>query len=197
MAVSCSKINKRKAILTAARQVFAAMGFHQARIEDIAREAGVGKGTVYEYFSSKEQLYTKMIFEVADSYITGVDTEISKEVTLPGKLAGIARFHLQFIAQHGQLAEMAMQDPGHINQTLRKRLAQVSKQVIQRVAEIIGEAMDTGQFRSTDPVLAAKLFLGGLSNVINPMGAHEGKVAPDTLNMIVDLFLHGITKGEG
>ena len=47
---------KHQAIIQAASDVFGEVGFAKARIEDIAKRASVGKGTVYEYFSSKEQL---------------------------------------------------------------------------------------------------------------------------------------------
>lgn len=43
-------------ILTAAHQVFARQGYYEATIATIAKEAGVGKGTVYEYFESKEAI---------------------------------------------------------------------------------------------------------------------------------------------
>jgi AcrR family transcriptional regulator len=46
--------DKEQAIIAAARRMFAFHGYSQARVEDIAQAAGVGKGTVYEYFSSKQ-----------------------------------------------------------------------------------------------------------------------------------------------
>lgn len=47
---------KHEAILNAAARIFSSCGFARSRIEDIASAAGVGKGTVYEYFLSKQQL---------------------------------------------------------------------------------------------------------------------------------------------
>jgi TetR/AcrR family fatty acid metabolism transcriptional regulator len=48
--------SKRRGLVEAARKVFARQGFLPTRVADVAVEAGVGKGTVYEYFSSKEEL---------------------------------------------------------------------------------------------------------------------------------------------
>ena len=48
--------NKHQAIMNAAEKVFAEKGFHEATISDIAKEAGVADPTIYEYFSSKEDL---------------------------------------------------------------------------------------------------------------------------------------------
>src|SRR4051812_5669009 len=49
-------ISKREAIVLAAADCFAASGFAATRISEVAERAGVGKGTVYEYFGSKEEL---------------------------------------------------------------------------------------------------------------------------------------------
>jgi TetR/AcrR family fatty acid metabolism transcriptional regulator len=47
---------RRKQILDAATQVFAEKGFHRATIKDIARVAGIGDGTIYTYFASKDEV---------------------------------------------------------------------------------------------------------------------------------------------
>lgn len=54
---------KRRQILDGARQVFHAKGFDAASMNDIARVAGVSKGTLYVYFENKEQLFVEIIFE--------------------------------------------------------------------------------------------------------------------------------------
>jgi len=51
---------KEKEILEAAAAVFAERGFRAARVADVAERAGIGKGTVYEYFRSKEDLFLRL-----------------------------------------------------------------------------------------------------------------------------------------
>lgn len=57
MVYEARKKEKRNLILEAAAQVFAMRGYSRTLIADIAVQAGVGKGTVYEYFDSKEDLF--------------------------------------------------------------------------------------------------------------------------------------------
>ncbi|HXE52356.1 MAG TPA: TetR/AcrR family transcriptional regulator [Tepidisphaeraceae bacterium] len=54
---------KRKLITDAAARLFATRAFHKVRLEDIAAEARVGKGTLYVYFQSKEDLYFALIYD--------------------------------------------------------------------------------------------------------------------------------------
>ena len=55
--------DKHQLILAAAADIFAAQGFYQATIEQIADAAGVGKGTVYLYFKSKKGLFDALVLE--------------------------------------------------------------------------------------------------------------------------------------
>ncbi len=51
-----NKITKRKCILEAAIRLFSKKGYQQTSIEELAREAGIGKGTVYSYFQTKKDI---------------------------------------------------------------------------------------------------------------------------------------------
>ena len=55
------KVHRQDEILTAAFNVFAAHGFEAARIDDVARQAGIAKGTIYLYFRDKEHLFRAMV----------------------------------------------------------------------------------------------------------------------------------------
>ncbi len=69
--------DKRRRILTAAQEVFAEQGFEATRMEEVARRARVGKGTLYNYFDSKEDLLIQAVIasmeEVQERITTGVD----------------------------------------------------------------------------------------------------------------------------
>ena len=56
--------DKHQAILSAAAEIFREHGFAAARISDIAKAAGVGKGTVYEYYRSKEELLLEVCLHI-------------------------------------------------------------------------------------------------------------------------------------
>lgn len=52
---------KRQLILDTATRLFASRPFHEVRLDDVASEASLGKGTLYVYFSSKEEIYLELI----------------------------------------------------------------------------------------------------------------------------------------
>src|SRR4051812_4229160 len=52
---------KRQAILESASKLFAAKSFDKVRMEDVAQDAGIGKVTIYRYFPTKEDLYSRLL----------------------------------------------------------------------------------------------------------------------------------------
>ncbi|MDD2360111.1 MAG: helix-turn-helix domain containing protein, partial [Syntrophaceticus schinkii] len=60
---------KREQILDAAATLFADKGYYATTVEEIASRAGIGKSTVYEYFSSKDHIFQETLKEGLDSYM--------------------------------------------------------------------------------------------------------------------------------
>ena len=74
MTAVTAKEQKRRVIMAAAAQVFSQKGYHYSKMEEIAGVAGIGKGTIYEYFPSKLQLLQEIMeqsFHVYDDTIAG------------------------------------------------------------------------------------------------------------------------------
>jgi AcrR family transcriptional regulator len=65
---------RRQAILEAALTVFAEHGYEAARLDDVARRAGVAKGTLYLYFNDKEALFESLIRSAIDPVLERLKT---------------------------------------------------------------------------------------------------------------------------
>ena len=68
MPIVVDKKKKQKEIIEAAIAIFSREGYHRTKIKDVADQAGVGKGTVYEYFDSKEDLFLRMCEYMYEQY---------------------------------------------------------------------------------------------------------------------------------
>jgi AcrR family transcriptional regulator len=177
-------------ILAAAAQLFASHHFHQARMEDIAELAGVGKGTLYRYFKDKEELYMALLNGVAEQWTERM--HVAAEV--PGcraKLEAIVAAIIDFCDEHPHLLDLiqhaeAMQGP---DADLPSQ--QMRRNNIELVESIIEEARRNGEFHVADAGLAARLLLGGLRPIIR-CGAKPRP--PDLARRIVGLLLDGAAR---
>jgi len=66
------KVDKRKIILKAVEEVIKTKRFHEVKMDDVAKQAGVGKGTIYRYFPNKDELYFELAVSGFDSIISDV-----------------------------------------------------------------------------------------------------------------------------
>lgn len=70
---------RRSHILAAALDVFSRQGFAQARLDDVARQAGIAKGTVYLYFPTKEALFEELIRSAVTPVLSQVEAMAAAE----------------------------------------------------------------------------------------------------------------------
>src|SRR5215813_10302113 len=71
---------RREAILAAALDEFSAQGFAAARLDDVARRAGVAKGTIYLHFRDKEALFQELIRSVLSPFVGTLEVALKRDV---------------------------------------------------------------------------------------------------------------------
>src|SRR5277367_2839243 len=90
---------KRRQIVQGARAIFLAQGFDAASMSDIARSAGVSKGTLYVYFTNKEQLFEAIVMEECLSHAEGVFTFDPADHDVEATLTRLGLAYVDFICR--------------------------------------------------------------------------------------------------
>jgi AcrR family transcriptional regulator len=85
---------KREQILDGAKRVFMRMGFDAASMNDITREAGVSKGTIYVYFANKEDLFVAMVEMEREAFLGSMRTVLAKSENIE---KGLYEFGVTFL----------------------------------------------------------------------------------------------------
>ncbi|MFQ5846260.1 MAG: TetR/AcrR family transcriptional regulator [Candidatus Methylomirabilales bacterium] len=171
MAIIVDKERKRGEILQAAMRVFARDGYHRAKMEAVAEEAGIGKGTVYEYFKSKTDLFLAlhdhMLSELKDFYMQRLEG-IRQPTAMLERFIAIAfeTFRLwepfflvffDFWAEGGR---------GEQQMLLQTRLRQAYTVARGDVGAIIAAGVQDGSFRCDNPRLVAAGILATLDGLV-------------------------------
>lgn len=101
---------RREQILETAAELFAEYGYANADTQLLAERLGVGKGTIYRYFSSKEEVFlaaadraVRMLHQQVDAGIHGIEDPLDR-------IAAAIRAYLAFFAEHPQFVELLMQE---------------------------------------------------------------------------------------
>lgn len=99
----------RNAILDAAERVFAERGFHVARIQDVAREARIGVGTVYNHFEQKEDLLRALLEERTECMLAQLEPLPSDPEAFEARLTVRLTRVLAYVEQHRSFIPLAME----------------------------------------------------------------------------------------
>src|SRR5688500_3068892 len=92
--------NRRACILQAARCVFARQGYADTVVDDIAGQAGIGKGTLYLYFDSKEAIFLAALREDARSMEQRTRERMEQAGTWQEKLKAYVDVRLEYLDSH-------------------------------------------------------------------------------------------------
>ncbi len=87
-------------ILHAAESVFAANGYYQTRMEDIAEAAELAKGTLYYYFTSKDEIYLQLLERESNRVLQEVKTRVSEKASFSQILRETIHFYLEYFEQN-------------------------------------------------------------------------------------------------
>ena len=97
---------KRVRILDAALKVFATRGFYNAKVSEVAREAGVADGTIYLYFESKDALLIALFEDRMQRIIARANDELARsEGSVLDKIRQAIALHLSLVVDDPDLAE--------------------------------------------------------------------------------------------
>jgi AcrR family transcriptional regulator len=97
---------KRRQIMDGARKVFLAQGFDAASMGEIARAAGVSKGTLYVYFDSKERLFEAIAHEACLAQAQGVFTLDPADHNVEAVLTRLGREFIKFLCRPGGMSAL-------------------------------------------------------------------------------------------
>jgi TetR/AcrR family fatty acid metabolism transcriptional regulator len=193
-----SRPDKRDAILRAAIDTFAARGFFNAQVADVARAAGVAAGTVYLYFRGKDDLLVS-IFErsMTEAIAEGRGT-LAKLADPVERLRQIARLHLGRLGRDRSLAVVFQVELRQSTKFMERFSATQLRDYLGIIRDVVADGQARGVFRpGVNPTLAAKLFFGALDEMAtNWILSRRRYSLAGEADAIVDLFVGGIGEAD-
>ena len=181
--------SKRDLILDAAFQVFRTKGYHNAKIQTIAKEAGIGKGTVYEYFSGKQEIFEESFIRYIERGYLEVRGIFDSELPFKEKLAKFLKYKYNRITVHTSLAEIFFAQGDLISKRIKdvffKNMGRHTMDIIALIEQGIGEGLIR---KNVDSEIACSCIMGLSNHYLGMMMFKEGVELPD-YEYIVDQVL--------
>ncbi len=192
---SHGKNSKREVILQAAWGLIRHYGYNKTTIDDIARRAGVGKGTVYLYFKSKDEI----MLSLTDLTNERITTELER---IAGKDSPpVDRLRQCLLHRIMTLFDLVHKYP-HSEDVIASMLPEIVERLdryVRRHGELLGEIIkegcETGDFNAEDPAAAGQLLAGLFEFLTPPYYRFQSrKLLKGFADQVVDMLLCGLRK---
>ena len=191
--------------MQAALEVFGERGLAAARLDDVAKRAGLSKGTIYLYFPNKEELFREMVRHTVVSQIEKREQLVNDSSgSATDLLVHFMRDHWKFIrtAQFAPLFRLIHAEIQNFPDLARFYGEEVVARGQRLLAGIVSKGIESGEFRDVDPTVIARMLAGGF--LMHGMWcSHRDcftsvakKTDDQVLDELIEFYLHAIKKSD-
>lgn len=184
--------HQRQQAIRAAARVFARKGYHGASTRDIATELGIKQGSLYYYFSSKEEALEEVcLFGIAD-YVRRMEEIATSDQPFSAKLLATVTSHMTAYREKNEALKVHNDERLYLPAERRTQLKELGTRYRELLEGVFVDALDASRIRAgVDPHFAAQAVIG----ICNAWGDRIVR-EPDLdvlriANRCVDLLLNG------
>jgi uroporphyrinogen-III synthase len=156
------KILKRAKIIEAASLLFSQKHYHEVMVEDVAKLASLAKGTVYNYFASKEELYFSIMRQRMEKLISSLRNKIADEKTSIDSLHSFIIHTYMFMMKYQTFFLMYQKESLKAENEICSELVAMEKDLKSMLKTIIKKGKVENLFREIDEDFAVDLILGSI-----------------------------------
>jgi AcrR family transcriptional regulator len=186
------KLNSKRAgtprrILDTASEIFSESGFEGARVDEIARRAGVNKASIYYHIGDKHALYGQVIHDLFGNAAKQVVQNITASMSPQDKLKKYIHTLAGIVDRHPQIAAIMLREQASGGKNLPELVAQDMAGFVRIVTDILDEGFRRGAFIKTTPFLVHLMIIGAivLFKMSSPIRSKHPALS-DTLDEIKD-----------
>lgn len=186
--------DKRREILDAAELVFTTRGFTAARMDDIADTAGVAKGTLYLYFSSKQELFVSLLEERTQEYVNTLGGWLENAQSLSEFIHISVKLRGQLFVKNQRLAESMSHSVPDFPKDLQRRVWDLRKALEEPTRDALARLLPLGF--PVAPPKAAAMVNGAIDYMVaGCLFYAEPVVLDDIAKDIEYVLLPGLSQG--
>jgi AcrR family transcriptional regulator len=181
---------KRQEILAAAARLFATRAFHEVRVDDVAADARVSKGTVYLHFESKEDLYLSIVREGVAELVRGLKEKLASQTgPTVDFLREIIREMTRFAAGHPDVFKLLLAGKVPVDD---ERFNEADREALRVIESAIRRGVKRGELTDRRPAWTAQFVTGVICEMMKR--ATEPVDADALADHVMHVFFDGLRK---
>lgn len=155
----------RESILAASKELFARFGFKKTAVDDIAKKARVAKGTIYNYFRSKEEIYRTILQREGKIMIVKMREAMRDQKTAQLKVREMIIAKIKYYKNLSFLYEINRQRAEDLLPFIEKERAEIAKQELNLIKEILEEGVNNSALQAINIPATAKAIAAAINGL--------------------------------
>ncbi|MBE0651918.1 MAG: uroporphyrinogen-III synthase [Bacteroidales bacterium] len=191
------KQQKRERMLEVAAELFSKKNYHEVMMDDVARLTDVAKGTVYNHFSSKEELYFTIMSSKLEKLNTSLKNKILSEISIIDSLHTYVIHLYMFMMKYQNFFLMYQKEYMNAQNEFCDELRTMSDELKSILSDVIYKGKRENQFRDVDESFTVKLVLGSIFGAVQRgvENKYSGERLIEEREKLFDFVLHGLYSG--
>ena len=186
--------NKRDEILVQAANLFRKKGFSGTSMQDIARDVGILKGSIYYYFNSKNEIFREVLIKGISPVLKNAEFIMAKDLSPAEKLRELLRSHIDYIMHDNYSLILYFQEKEKISVQEIKKYLESRNKYEKIFKDLLAQGIKQGVFPKVDITLTVYAILGMCNWIVqwyNPKGSRSPKdIVEHMVYLICDLMLN-------
>ncbi len=187
---------RRMPIFNAAMKVFAEKGFARATVNEIAKHAGIAKGTIYNNYKSKKKLFLALLEEGIDRLEAAVSREVARKDTILDKLEALISAQLSFFEEYRDYCKVLLSEVWGLGHRWEEQVQRLQLGYFQTIQELLEKGQAEGVIcrdLETETTAAAIFGAVGVAALNRFVFAREYKYNR-ILQTLKQFLLNGVAK---
>ncbi len=187
---------RQQKILQAAAKYFARVHYHEADMETIAKEAGVGKGTLYRYFKNKEDLYLSTIQYLSVQAFEYLHQQASAAKTFKNYVEIIIDTAIDYFTAHPETFSMVLMSSLTRIQSIIDIMEDSTLPYLQNFRKRMEQAIASGEIRPLNADIVYKAFFSMIIDAVHSLLIQQKGSAAEFKQTLKALILNGLLKDQ-
>jgi AcrR family transcriptional regulator len=188
---------RRQTIVDTSAPLFARRGYHATGLTELCEANELGKGALYHYIGSKEELLAAIHDRVMDEVMLGADRVAESDGPPSAQLARLGEELLDVIHRYPDHVWVFLHEFPALTGERAARFRERRGQYEARIEAVLRAGVDAGEFRDLDPWLTARAWLGMHNYTYLWLKSGGRLTALDVAKPFADIFLRGIEAPGG
>lgn len=164
VAEEATNASRREQILSESERLFAAQGFRETNLDQVADALGFRRQAIYHYFKTKDDILSELILRAGHALDESAEPIFTSDTTPSEKLEALVRNQVRQVLLHASVFRIQFEELDKMTDPRGAEVREGRDQYVRRFAAVLADGREAGEFLDSAPTTTQALLIIGMCN---------------------------------